>query len=212
VKRLVERVGVRRLLPTVTVLFVLCLAVLGVLLYRLATVPPSAERAGAANDGAIAATYGKFTPLAEKLPAPDLNFAAQSGKSVALADFRGRLVLINLWATWCAPCVQEMPSLARLQARMPELAVLAVSEDRQGDAAVAPFVAKLGLAGLGIYLDPKNEAVHALKVDGLPTSILIGRDGKIDGKLEGAADWDSQAMLALLRRYAAAAAQPPAQD
>lgn len=202
-KRLAERVGI---LPTITVLFVLCLAGLGLLLYRVATEPPPSEASNGANRGA-ATTLGKFTSLSAPRPAPDVSFAAQSGKTVALSDFRGRTVLINLWATWCAPCIEEMPSLARLQAKIPNLAILAVSEDRTGNDAVAPFVQKLGLKGLGIYLDPKNEAAHALGVEGLPTSILIDRDGKIEGKLEGAADWDSPKLAALVRSYEEAPAR-----
>lgn len=203
-RRLVERVGIGRVLGTVTALFVLCLAVLLLLLYRLGNEP---QVAGPGAEGSPAVAIGKFTPLAEPRPAPEVSFADQSGKTVALASFRGRTVLINLWATWCAPCVQEMPSLERLQAKLGDIAVLAVSEDRTGNDAVAPFVAKLKLEGLAIYLDPKNAVAHAFAVDGLPTSFLVDRDGRIAGKLEGAADWDSETMVALIRRYEGAKAQ-----
>jgi thiol-disulfide isomerase/thioredoxin len=199
-KRLIDRVGAGRVLGAVTVLFVLCLALLGVLLYRIATEPPIV--AEQSESGGADVAIGKFTPLAEPRPAPEVDFADQSGKTVALADFKGRVVLVNLWATWCAPCVKEMPSLARLQAKMGGLAILAVSEDRGGEKVVAPFLAKLNLAGLAIYLDPKNDAAHAFRAQGLPTSILIGRDGRIIGTLEGAADWDSETMAGLVRGYA----------
>lgn len=193
----VERLGVRRILGAVTVLFVLCLVVLGGLLYRIATEPQEAAEPQPPT------AIGKFTPLAAPRPAPEVSFTDQSGKTVALADFRGRTVLVNLWATWCAPCIKEMPSLARLQAKMQDIAILAVSEDRGGEGVVAPFLAKLDLPGLAIYLDPKNDVTHAFAVEGLPTSILIGRDGRIEGELEGAADWDSPTMAALIRGYAA---------
>jgi thiol-disulfide isomerase/thioredoxin len=184
-------------LRTVTVVFVLCLALLGVLLYRFESQPAAVVASAGPQETAL----GKFSPRAAPLPAPPLSFADQSGKTVTLADFRGRVVLVNLWATWCAPCIQEMPSLARLQARLDRLAVLAISEDRRGAEVVSPFVEKLGLSGLGIYLDPKNDVDHALGVEGLPTSILIDRDGRILGELQGAADWDSPNMVKLIEGY-----------
>ena len=186
---------------TVTVVLVLCLMVLGVLLYRVESRHPTVV----ASDEPPGAAIGKFSPRAAPLPAPPVSFADQSGKTVTLADFRGRVVLINLWATWCAPCVHEMPSLARLQARLGRLTVLAISEDRQGAAVVPPFVQKLGLDGLAVYLDPKNDVDHAFGVEGLPTSILIDRDGRILGELQGAADWDSQDMVKLIEGYLGAA-------
>ena len=174
----------------VTVFVVLCLGLAAVLIYRHETAPTAPE-----------VVFGKFSPLADKLPAPAVSFADQSGKTAALADFRGHVVLVNLWATWCAPCIKEMPSLARLQAKLGDLKILAISEDRQGVEVVPPFIAKNHIEGLAIYLDPKNEVDHALGVEGLPTSYLIDRDGRIVGKLEGAADWDGAAMVALIERY-----------
>jgi thiol-disulfide isomerase/thioredoxin len=175
----------------VTVLLVLCLALAGVVIYRIETEPSAI----------VASPIGKFSPRADKLPAPPVAFADQSGKTATLADFRGHVVLVNLWATWCAPCVQEMPSLARLQAKLGDLRILAISEDRQGATLVPPFIEKNRIKGLAIYLDPKNDADHALGVEGLPTSFLIDRDGHILGKLEGAADWDSPAMVRLIEGY-----------
>ena len=108
------------------------------------------------------------------------------GKTLSLADFAGRLVLVNLWATWCAPCRKEMPSLERLQTRLGDkIAILAISEDSGGEKAVAPFVARLGLTALKIYLDPKSAVGHAFKVDGLPTSFLIDRQGRVAGPGRG---------------------------
>jgi thiol-disulfide isomerase/thioredoxin len=182
---------------TVTVVLVLCLALLGIVLYRIATEPSTVV----ASDGPPGLAIGKFSPRAAPLPAPPVSFADQSGKTVTLADFRGRVVLINLCATWCAPCVHEMPSLARLQARLGGLTILAISEDRRGAEVVAPFIEKLGLDGLAIYLDPKNDVDHAFAVAGLPTSFLIDRGGRILGELQGAADWDSPDMVKLIETY-----------
>jgi thiol-disulfide isomerase/thioredoxin len=156
------------------------------------------SRARPAADPAI----GEFSPLAPPRPAPELAFASRDGKPLRLADFRGRVLLVNLWATWCAPCVREMPSLDRLQARLGDrLTVLAISEDRGGAHAVEPFLEKLALSRLAVYLDAPSAAQAAFHLRGLPTSILIDRDGIMRAELEGDADWDSPRMLALLERY-----------
>ncbi len=148
------------------------------------------------------AALGQFTPLDPPRPAPELRFMTRDGKPVSLADFRGRFLLVNLWATWCAPCVREMPSLERLQARLGNrLAVLAISEDRGGAPVVDPFLARHGLEGLAVYLDPKTAALRAFAVQGLPTSFLIDPDGRILGLLEGGADWDAPDMVARLERF-----------
>jgi len=148
----------------------------------------------------------EFTVLDPPQPAPGLTFATRAGEAKTLADFRGRVVLVNLWATWCEPCVEEMPSLDRLQAKLGgRLTVLAISEDRRGN----DVVEKLGLKYLGVYLDPKNAALRDFKVEGLPTSVLIGRDGRMRFVVVGAAEWDSPAMLARLAPYLAPEPEKP---
>jgi thiol-disulfide isomerase/thioredoxin len=149
---------------------------------------------------------GEFIPAATPQPAPEFSFTDLSGKPAALTDFRGKFVLLNLWATWCQPCLKEMPSLAALQARLgPSLVVVAVSEDHGGATVVEPFIAKLGLDKLKVYLDPKSAAIHAFAAQGLPTSFLIDGDGKVLGKVEGGADWDSDKMRAVLAKLMPAA-------
>lgn len=196
------------LVRAVTVLCVL--GAVGLVLWRVWPLP--AERGAAGDPGAAAggaSTLGQFTPLDRPRPAPDVEFASRAGAPIRLADFRGRVVLVNLWATWCGPCVHEMPSLDRLQARLGgDLVILAVSEDRSGARAVDPFLARLAPKALTAYLDPKNALTRAFAAQGLPTSILLDRDGRILGRLEGAADWDSPEMIALLQRYIGSG-QPP---
>jgi thiol-disulfide isomerase/thioredoxin len=144
---------------------------------------------------------GEFIPAAAPQPAPEMSFDGLDGKPVALADFKGKLLIFNLWATWCHPCVKEMPSLAKLQARLGRgLAVLAVSEDRGGADVVKPFVAKLDVDAMTIGLDPKGEAMHALHPRGLPISLVIGADGTVLGTIEGAADWDSDELTERLTK------------
>src|SRR5260221_3984409 len=143
----------------------------------------------------------QFIPTDPPRPAPEIAFVDSAGRRLTLADFRGRLVLVNLWATWCEPCIREMPSLDRLQAALPgkDLAIVLISQDRGGDKVVAPFFEKLGLAKLSTYLDPKSTVGHAFEVRGLPTSILVDRDGSELGRVDGAMNSDSAPAQALLR-------------
>ena len=145
----------------------------------------------------------EFIPSAPNLPAPGTAFADDTGRSVSLADFRGRVVLVNLWATWCQPCIREMPALDRLAAAMKgtDFAVVLISQDRGGAHVVGPFLQQLGLKVLQTYLDPKSAVGQAFAVRGLPTSILIDRDGTELGRLEGAEEWDGAAAQALVRSY-----------
>ncbi len=142
---------------------------------------------------------GEFIPESPPQPAPEVTFTDADGNPASFADFKGKPVVVNLWATWCQPCLKEMPSLNQLQATYPgKLVVAAVSEDRGGGKLVVPFVAAMGLKDLKIYLDPKSDAVHAFHVRGLPTSIVIDAKGKVVGRVEGAAEWDSPAIRAVL--------------
>jgi thiol-disulfide isomerase/thioredoxin len=151
----------------------------------------------------LAGEMRKFNVLPTPRPAPEIGFTDLQGTPLQLADFRGKLVLVNLWATWCGPCVEEMPSLDRLQASLKgrDFVVLALSSDRGGARVVEPFLKDHGIANLHIYLDPKSIATRGLGVRGLPTNILIDRDGKEVGRIEGSATWDSAEASALIRWY-----------
>ena len=170
---------------------ILAVAVLGAAWWR-AQLPAGPEFKGA---------LGPFVVHPAPAPAPEIAFTGGDGKALTLADFRGRIVLLNLWATWCGPCVEEMPALDRLQARLggPDFAVVALSVDRQGRSLVEPFLAKLGVGNLTMYLDTGNAAMRALKIRGLPTTVLFDREGREVGRIEGAAAWDSPAAAALIR-------------
>ena len=146
---------------------------------------------------------GEFTPAAERRPAPTLPFLDGAGREVTFADFRGKLLVVNLWATWCAPCVKEMPALDRLRRKLEgtNAMVLALSSDRGGIRQVEPFLKKHGVEGLGVWVDPKGAIPRAFSARGLPTTILIDWDGREIGRLEGDAEWDSDAALALIRHH-----------
>jgi len=134
-------------------------------------------------------------------PLPPLQFADGAGRTLALDDFRGRIVLLNVWATWCAPCREEMPTLDRLQGLLggPDFEVLALSIDQSGLAAVRPFFDRIGIEHLRPYLDPAGAALSVLAVAGVPLTLLIDRDGKEIGRKLGPAAWDDPAMVGLIR-------------
>ena len=133
---------------------------------------------------------------------PELKFVNASDKPLSLADFRGRPVLLNIWATWCLPCRKEMPSLDRLQAKFDntKLLVLTLSIDRGGAAVVRKFYADLGLKSLGIYVDQSGSALHQLGLLGIPGTILINSDGQEIGRKLGPAEWDHPEITAILRQ------------
>ena len=121
-------------------------------------------------------------------------FADSTGAVKDLSNWKGRVVLLNLWATWCAPCRKEMPELARLQKLMgsADFEVVALSEDLKGVEASAAFLKESGADNLALYVDPKATALAALQSVGLPTTVLIDRNGKEVGRLLGPADWASE--------------------
>jgi thiol-disulfide isomerase/thioredoxin len=150
---------------------------------------------------AAAAPPAGFTMHAEPSLTPAITFQSGHGQKLSLDDFRGRVVLLNLWATWCGPCRAEMPTLDNLQSMLggPAFKVLALSLDRGGANDVERFYQELGLRQLAVYVDPMTGAQRALRVFGLPTTLLIDVDGFELGRLIGPADWDSREMVGFLR-------------
>jgi thiol-disulfide isomerase/thioredoxin len=132
--------------------------------------------------------------LADPPPQPDATFQGPSGNDLTLSAFNGKVVLVNLWATWCAPCVTEMPMLAALQKDFASQAfvVVAVSVDRQTDKEQAKTrLAELSKNGLSFYHDSRMSIVYPMKARGFPTSVLYDRQGKEIARLAGEADWHS---------------------
>jgi thiol-disulfide isomerase/thioredoxin len=138
--------------------------------------------------------------FAGQFPAPNTPFANEHGSLTAIKDFSGKIVILNLWATWCAPCVKEMPSLERLAGRLPadRFAVVAVSQDKGGAAIAKPFLDRIGVTRLPLYVDPNGRVSRDLGVRGFPTTILVAQNGTVFAKLEGPAEWDSDEMIAYL--------------
>ncbi|GLR65728.1 hypothetical protein GCM10010909_04060 [Acidocella aquatica] len=162
---------------------------------------------------AAAAGWGKFSAaqIAESdLPdaaevmtrmapviAPPMVFTSAKGKRLTLADYAGHPLLVNLWATWCGPCVAELPSFASLAPRLKasDALILPISIDLEGAAAVAPFYTSHGITDLPILLDPNGDNMNVLNTDGIPVTIVINAAGQMVARLDGAANWNTGAVV-----------------
>jgi thiol-disulfide isomerase/thioredoxin len=134
-----------------------------------------------------------FVVKAERRPMPNVAFFEGAGKQRSLSDWRGRVVLLNLWASWCGPCRKEMPSLAQLQRRFgsKDFEVVAISLDRGGAKVAQQFLEETQSRLLRLYIDPSGRALETITALGLPASVLIDRQGREIGRLLGPADWTS---------------------
>jgi len=132
---------------------------------------------------------------------PDVKFQDAEGKERTLADWRGKVVLLNLWATWCVPCRKEMPALDRLQQELgsDKFEVVAVSVDRKGIEASRKFLDDTKVGKLALYVDQSTRLISDLKAVGLPATLLIDSQGREIGRLLGPAEWDSEDAKRLIR-------------
>jgi len=135
--------------------------------------------------------------LHEPRPMAPIEFQDADGQQLTLKRFRGRFVLLNVWATWCEPCKAEMPSLNALAAHFAgdELAIIPVSVDLSGAVVVRGYYREFALDRLAIYVDPQSQAMHALGVIGIPTTLLIDRDGREIARQIGPLQWDAPAVV-----------------
>jgi len=138
-------------------------------------------------------------------PIASIAFEDGQGRPRSLAEFRGKVVLLNIWATWCGPCRREMPSLDRLQGLLggSDFEVVALSIDRAGLGPVRKFYADVGIRNLAIYIDSSGRATRELATVGVPATLLIDRDGRELGRLVGPAEWDEPDIVQLLKRVIA---------
>ena len=155
--------------------------------------PPTASAGPAAGRSPESYPTGRLDRSHAGTPAPDVTFEDPLGRPVRMADFQGRPTLVNLWATWCAPCVVEMPSLDALARREGEaLNVLALSQDFGGRDKVTQFFARHRFSELEPYLDGEMKFMPALGIDTLPTTILYDADGTEVWRMTGMVDWESE--------------------
>ena len=143
-----------------------------------------------------------FQVLTPPIPTEGLEFLDKDGQSLKLSAFHGRVVLINFWATWCAPCLAEMPSLNRLQIALggEDFQVITIATGRNETADIDSFFTNQNISHLTRYRDPNLRLALALGAGSLPTTVLMDRDGFIIARLQGEADWDSEAALGLIER------------
>jgi len=134
--------------------------------------------------------YLNFSPLKTGLPAPNFTFPGLDGRMVSLSDYRGHIVLVNVWATWCPPCVDEMPSMERLYQALKgeKFEILAVSIDSLGTEAVAPFMKQYNLS-FPALMDPAGTIKNLYQTTGVPESFIIDQDGILIQKIIGPRDW-----------------------
>jgi thiol-disulfide isomerase/thioredoxin len=164
-------------------------------------VPVNAPATPAATPGAGLLPISRLVATDPPAPLPAFGFTDALGAPHTIAEFAGKGVVLNLWATWCAPCVAELPSLVALAGRLaPEgIVVLPLSTDRGGARVVREFYDSHGINGLGVWLDPKGAGAEALGAHGLPTTLVLDRQGRERGRLEGGADWGSDAAVERIR-------------
>jgi thiol-disulfide isomerase/thioredoxin len=163
--------------------------------------PPSSDQVRGTD-----VTFARLSPFR---PAPELHFRDVVARRLTLADFRGKVVLLNIWATWCLPCRREMPTLDRLQRDLggAHFQVVALSIDTGGVPAVRSYFESLGMHALGAYVDSTMAAANALDITGTPTTFLIDASGREVGRHVGPAKWDSPANEQFLRSFIAASAR-----
>ncbi len=148
------------------------------------------------STGALAA----FLVRSERKALPDIQFFDGNGKETRVSQWQGRVMLINLWATWCAPCRKEMPALAELQAKLgsKDFEVVAISIDRKGIEASSAFLKETGADALKLYVEPSSRILNELQALGLPATVLVDRKGREIGRLLGPAEWSSPEAVNLI--------------
>jgi thiol-disulfide isomerase/thioredoxin len=144
-----------------------------------------------------------FVLTQERVSAPAEAWTDADGAMVSLGDFQDKVVLLNFWATWCGPCVRELPSINELQAKLggDDFEVIALNIDRGGAAVAKPMVERLKLDRLKLHLDPESRLPRELGVRVMPTTIVYDRTGRELGRLQGAAEWNSPEALALISYF-----------
>lgn len=185
------------------------LAALGVIIIGVAFIGVrySSEHSAPAISDALSAAQDQPTlgllALASPRAIANIAFEDAQGSKHSLTQFRGKSVLLNVWATWCGPCRKEMPALDRLQSKLgsDDFQVIALSIDRGGVAAVKSFYDEIDIRALAIYVDPTTDAQATLGIVGVPTTLLVDREGREVARYTGPAEWDRPDVVATIQRY-----------
>ncbi len=162
--------------------------------------------AGLASADPAALRDGDMKKLAihtQAISLPEATLLDAADAPHSMADYHGQWVVLNFWATWCAPCRKEMPSLQRLQAKLPEIAVVPVATGRNAVPGIEKFFAEAEITTLPILRDPKSELARSAGVMGLPVTLILNPKGEEVARLIGDAEWDSDSAVAVLQAFAA---------
>lgn len=172
-------------------------AALGIVLLQA---PAGAGETSPAPSGDAAKNFVHFRM---PQPVPKISFKDDLGRELDLSAFKGQVLLVNLWATWCVPCREEIPALDRLQAELgsPDFKVVTVSQDRSDTEKVRAFLNQIGAKHLPLYIDSGARAMRSWGVFGLPATFLLDREGREVGRLMGPAEWDSGDVKRLIRHF-----------
>jgi thiol-disulfide isomerase/thioredoxin len=155
-----------------------------------------------------------FVLLDKPILVAEINFDDGEGHARKLADFKGKVVLLNIWATWCIPCRKEMPALDRLQASLggANFEVVPVSIDRSGLEVIRKFYIEVGIRNLALYVDSSGQVLGRVRALGLPTSLLIDRGGEEIGRVIGPAEWDAPEIIAFIKCFVSPHDAAPSQS
>jgi len=177
---------------------VVVIAVAALLLFQ-----PDGGGGGSAGGPPITGEVQNFIPANAERLGPDVEWTNDNGDARRLGDFSGKVVMVNFWASWCRPCLLELPSIDRLQAAMAgdDFTVVAINIDQEGLRRAAPVARRLNLSSLSLYLDPRSIVSRAMGVQVMPTTVLYDRKGRELGRLEESAEWDTPEAQALLQYY-----------
>ena len=158
-----------------------------------------ANPAAAEVSALLTGDMAKLVMTEPTAPLPEAALIDMADAPRSMAEFQGKWVVLNFWATWCPPCREEMPSLDRLQAAMPDLAVVPVATGRNDPTGMTQFFEEAGVQNLEIIRDPKSELARAMGVMGLPVTVILNPAGEEVGRLIGDAHWDSPEAQAVLQ-------------
>lgn len=154
-------------------------------------------------DGLLNGDMKKLAVHAQAVDLPDAVLLDMTDGPHGLDEFKGKWVVLNFWATWCAPCRLEMPSLDRLQAAVPAIAVVPLAAGRNAPEQITKFFEEAEVKNLTVLRDPKMELARAMGVVGLPVTVILNPDGQEVARLIGDAEWDSPEAVAVLQALSA---------
>lgn len=163
----------------------------GLLVFTMRDGGADSQQSGATQSAEIKFDAAFFVTPEGKPAAPADPFRNADGSEARLEYFKGKPVVLNFWATWCAPCVKELPSLARLQAARGDLTVIALNVDTKQEGPIGDFLKEVGAADLEAYADPQKKLWRAFRLNSLPTTFVIDAEGRVVAKRERDAAWDS---------------------